>query len=116
MLRLFIALPLPEDIRGRLAGICNGVPGARWVAPENMHLTLRFIGEVGHGEADDIDAALSTMRVPARSEEHTSEPQSLMRTPYAVFCLKKKKDTKTRRQEEHDKHHEITRQNQHTTV
>src|SRR3546814_10274930 len=29
-----------------------------------------------------------------RSEEHTSELQSLMRTPYAVFCLKKKKQTK----------------------
>src|SRR3546814_19465811 len=65
MLRLFVALPLPEDIRERLAGICNGLPGARWVSPENMHLTLRFIGEVGHGEADDIDAALSTLRAPA---------------------------------------------------
>src|SRR3546814_7651049 len=65
MLRLFIALPLPEDIRGRLAGICNGLPGARWVSPENMHLTLRFIGEVGHGEAADIDVALSTLRAPA---------------------------------------------------
>src|SRR3546814_9046570 len=32
---------------------------------------------------------------PARSEEHTSEPQSLMRNPYAVFCLKKKKTKHT---------------------
>src|SRR3546814_4258376 len=37
-----------------------------------------------------------TMRAPlmARSEEHTSELQSLMRTSYAVFCLKKKKPTR----------------------
>src|SRR3546814_4642022 len=33
--------------------------------------------------------------VPARSEEHTSELQSLMRISYAVFCLKKKKNTDT---------------------
>src|SRR3546814_5511890 len=35
----------------------------------------------------------SKMIFPARSEEHTSELQSLMRTSYAVFCLKKKKNT-----------------------
>ncbi len=38
-----------------------GVPGARWVRPENMHLTLRFIGEVENGTADDVDAALGTV-------------------------------------------------------
>src|SRR3546814_8706194 len=35
--------------------------------------------------------ALSTSRISSRSEEHTSELQSLMRNSYAVFCLKKKK-------------------------
>src|SRR3546814_4714478 len=39
--------------------------------------------------------------IRTRSEEHTSELQSLMRISYAVFCLKKKKDTKTR-QNRHD--------------
>src|SRR3546814_3546577 len=38
-----------------------------------------------------VAAAQSDMSVPARSEEHTSELQSLMRISYAVFCLKKKK-------------------------
>src|SRR3546814_3685298 len=37
----------------------------------------------------------------ARSEEHTSELQSLMRISYAVFCLKKQKKTKLRHQREH---------------
>ena len=41
MMRLFLGLTLPEDIRARLAGLCGGVPGARWVTPENLHLTLR---------------------------------------------------------------------------
>src|SRR3546814_2181033 len=39
------------------------------------------------------DALTSVLAIAARSEEHTSELQSLMRTSYAVFCLKKKKNT-----------------------
>lgn len=65
MLRLFVAVPLPEDIRADLAGLCLGVPDAKWVAAENMHLTLRFIGEVGRGDADDIHQALSRVHMPA---------------------------------------------------
>src|SRR3546814_7665479 len=38
-----------------------------------------------------VEAKLEHPRLPARSEEHTSELQSLMRISYAVFCLKKKK-------------------------
>lgn len=63
-MRLFVALTLPDDLRSRLAGLCSGLPGARWVAPENLHLTLRFIGEVDGHEAEDIDAALSGIRFP----------------------------------------------------
>src|SRR3546814_5050307 len=43
------------------------------------------------GEYADIEAALNAAEVATRSEEHTSELQSLMRISYAVFCLKKKK-------------------------
>jgi 2'-5' RNA ligase len=64
MLRLFIAIALPEMLRQRLAGLCAGLPGARWVAPENMHLTLRFVGEVGLEQARDIDAALAAVSAP----------------------------------------------------
>ncbi len=63
MLRLFVAVPLPETTRSDLAGLCSGVPGARWVPSENMHLTLRFIGEVGRGDADDIHQALGRIRL-----------------------------------------------------
>ena len=65
MLRLFVALDLSEEIRQRLAGLAGGVPGARWTEPENMHLTLRFIGEVPEDQAMDIDAALAELRAPA---------------------------------------------------
>ncbi len=65
MIRIFVGIVLPEDLRLRLAGLGGGVPGAKWVAPENLHLTLRFIGEVEDWLADDLDAALARIRAPA---------------------------------------------------
>tara|TARA_R110002126_G_scaffold9868_9_gene44354 strand:- start:176 stop:766 length:591 start_codon:yes stop_codon:yes gene_type:complete len=58
MRRLFAALALPEDLRLRLAGLQGGIEGARWVAPENLHITLRFIGEVPDDRTGDIVEAL----------------------------------------------------------
>ncbi|WP_029010825.1 RNA 2',3'-cyclic phosphodiesterase [Azospirillum halopraeferens] len=64
MIRLFVALALPEDLRQRLAGLGGGVPGARWTEPENLHLTLRFIGDVPDDRLADIDAALAGVESP----------------------------------------------------
>ena len=61
-MRLFVAVDLPEDLRDRLAHLQQGLPAARWVPPDNMHLTLRFIGEVDGHQARDIDAALAQVR------------------------------------------------------
>lgn len=66
-MRLFVAIPLPGDLRARLSGFAAGVPKARWVAPENLHLTLRFIGEVDKAQARDVDAALTQISLPAFS-------------------------------------------------
>ena len=62
MVRLFVGVGLPEDVRLRLAALGGGVPGAKWVEPENIHLSLRFIGEVDEGRADDIHDALAGVR------------------------------------------------------
>lgn len=62
MTRLFVAVELPADVRARLAGLCGGVPGAKWVPSENLHLTLRFIGEVAAPDVADVMAALSQVR------------------------------------------------------
>ncbi len=59
MPRLFVAIDFPEPVRERLARLCAGVPGARWVPADQFHLTLRFIGEVDRGCFDDIAEALA---------------------------------------------------------
>ncbi len=64
-MRLFVGIPLPDDVRARLAGLRGGLKGARWVAAENLHLSLRFIGEVAGGEDKDIAHALQTVSATA---------------------------------------------------
>jgi 2'-5' RNA ligase len=64
MIRLFVGLDLPEDLRGRLAALSVGLPGVHWVPEDNLHLTLRFIGEVDEDVASDLHDALTGVRVP----------------------------------------------------
>jgi RNA 2',3'-cyclic 3'-phosphodiesterase len=64
MIRLFIAIPLPEDIQDRVGQLCGGLTAGRWVEPGSYHITLRFIGEVEESRFDDIDAALGQVRAP----------------------------------------------------
>lgn len=61
MLRLFTALSLPEILRQRIHLMQGGVPGARWTALENYHVTLTFIGEADEAAAEDIDEALASV-------------------------------------------------------
>jgi 2'-5' RNA ligase len=69
MIRLFVALEIPEEVRSSLFLLQGGVPGARWSTPEQYHLTLRFIGEVNEAAAGDIDDVLSTIAAPSFSLE-----------------------------------------------
>ena len=62
MIRLFVGLELPQELRLRLAALSTGVPGARWVRPENLHLSLRFIGEVEEPGMTDISDALAAVK------------------------------------------------------
>jgi len=61
-MRLFVALDLPFEVKSRLADLAGGIPGLRWVPPENYNLTLRFIGEVNRPEAEEADEALAAIR------------------------------------------------------
>ena len=63
-MRLFVAIPVPDHIGDDLADICSGIPGARWVPPQNFHITLRFLGEIDGAQADDVHEALSGIMAP----------------------------------------------------
>jgi 2'-5' RNA ligase len=62
MIRLFVGLALPESHHQRLSALSHGVEGARWVADRNLHITLRFIGEVEEHVGEDIIAALHSVQ------------------------------------------------------
>jgi 2'-5' RNA ligase len=62
MHRLFVAIRPPEEIREQLFSLMEGVPDLRWQQDEQLHLTLRFIGEVERPAAEDIAAALERIR------------------------------------------------------
>jgi len=61
MPRLFIAFRPPDPIRDRLIDIQGGVEGARWQDDDQLHLTLRYIGEVDGRTANDIAELLETV-------------------------------------------------------
>jgi RNA 2',3'-cyclic 3'-phosphodiesterase len=62
MLRLFVGIGFPPELKLRLSLLSSGVPGAKWVDPGNFHLTLRFIGEIAEDRAADVDEALMRLR------------------------------------------------------
>ncbi|HEX4112187.1 MAG TPA: RNA 2',3'-cyclic phosphodiesterase [Stellaceae bacterium] len=64
MLRLFVAIGLPPELKLAVSTLCGGLPGARWVDAGNYHITLRFIGEVDEGMASDIDTVLARIGTP----------------------------------------------------
>ncbi|WP_375428189.1 RNA 2',3'-cyclic phosphodiesterase [uncultured Sphingomonas sp.] len=65
MIRLFVALRPPAQIRDALLDLETDVDDARWQDEDQLHLTLRFIGEVERVQAEDIAAALEVLRAPA---------------------------------------------------
>lgn len=62
MPRLFTAIEIPESIRQRLGLIRAPLSGAKWVEPENMHVTLRFAGDIDGRTADEFADALAAVR------------------------------------------------------
>jgi len=58
MHRLFIATDFPDEVNEALANICFGIPAAKWVPKDQMHLTLRFIGDANDTMLSDITEIL----------------------------------------------------------
>lgn len=64
MHRLFVALRPPAQVRAALIDLMEGVAGARWQDDDQLHVTLRFIGEVDGRVAEDVAVALGFVHHP----------------------------------------------------
>src|SRR5215475_1875140 len=62
MPRLFTALEIPNEISQSLSMLRGGLPGARWIDPDNYHLTLRFIGDIDDAMAREIAFMLGQVK------------------------------------------------------
>ena len=62
MPRLFTGLEIPSEIAQTLSLLRGGLPGARWIDPENYHITLRFIGDIDDRLAHEIALLLDGVR------------------------------------------------------
>jgi len=58
MPRLFTGLEIPKEVQQALSLLRGGLPGARWIDPENYHITLRFIGDIDDRLAHEIASLL----------------------------------------------------------
>ena len=67
MIRLFAGIPVPDRIGQALARIKQPLPGAKWVEPENYHITLRFAGDIDNAIAHEFADFLSRIDVDAFS-------------------------------------------------
>ncbi len=87
MHRLFVAIEPPPAIKAVLLDAIGGVAGARWQDEAQLHLTLRFIGEVDRHQANDIAAALERLHHPpfdiAVSGVGTFDTRGLIHTLWA---------------------------------
>ncbi len=59
MPRLFSAIELPDDVRGELRQLHLPMPNARWLSPQDYHLTLRFAGDIDTSLAREFAANLA---------------------------------------------------------
>jgi len=72
--RLFVALDLPDQVRHSIAELIAKLQpksrAARWIKPENLHITLKFIGHVGNEKLSPIQSALSSIHAEQPVELH----------------------------------------------
>jgi RNA 2',3'-cyclic 3'-phosphodiesterase len=94
MPRLFTGLEIPRHVADSLSMMRGGLPGARWIDPENYHLTLRFIGDIDDALARDIAGLLGRvqrrpfeLRLDGLSSFGGRKPRALVASVTAVTPL-----------------------------
>jgi RNA 2',3'-cyclic 3'-phosphodiesterase len=91
-MRLFVALSIPDSVAQRLMLLQGGVPGARWQRREQLHLTLRFIGEVDGRDARAIEDALAGIDAPAFDLQLHGVGQFGNKQPHTLWAAARKNE------------------------
>ncbi len=86
MPRIFTGLEIPAEVGRSLATLRGGLPGARWIDPENYHLTLRFIGDVDDSLAHEVASLLGRVRRTAFELRFDSLSSFGGRRPRAIIA------------------------------
>jgi 2'-5' RNA ligase len=86
MPRLFTGLEIPPDVAASLSLLRGGLPGARWIDPENYHVTLRFIGDIEDRLAHEIALLLDQVRRRAFDVRFNGLGSFGGRRPRAVYA------------------------------
>jgi 2'-5' RNA ligase len=89
-MRLFVALSIPDTVAHQFMLLQGGVPGARWQSREQLHLTLRFIGEVDGRDARAIDDALAGIDAPAFDMQLHGVGQFGNKQPHTLWAAGRK--------------------------
>jgi len=87
MPRLFTGLEIPPDVGQALSSLRGGLPGARWIDPQNYHITLRFIGDVDDTIAHEVELLLGRVRREAFELHFESVISFGGRKPRAVVAV-----------------------------
>jgi 2'-5' RNA ligase len=90
--RLFVALSIPDMVAQEFMLLQGGVPGARWQSREQLHMTLRFIGEVDGRDARAIDDALAGIEAPAFALQLHGVGQFGNKQPHTLWAAARKND------------------------
>lgn len=103
MPRLFTGIEVPPEIAQSLALLRGGMPGARWIDPDNYHMTLRFIGDVDGHIGRDVMQILGAVRRPAFDLWLDRLDQFGGRKPRAVFVAASPNPALMELQAEHER-------------
>jgi RNA 2',3'-cyclic 3'-phosphodiesterase len=103
MTRLFTALEIPRTVAMQLSLLRGGLPRARWIDPENYHITLRFIGDIDGRTADEVAAALDRVYRPPFELTLSGLDCFSGRTPHSLFMRIEPTAQLTELQAEHER-------------
>lgn len=91
-MRLFVALSIPDVVARSLMLLEGGVPGARWQAREQLHLTLRFVGDVDGRDARALEDALAGIDAPAFEMQLHGVGQFGNKQPHTLWAAARRND------------------------